>query len=154
MARIKCYDLFLDKNLLPYLSAVSEFGIQAEKFMTPKELAGILKELFQAQDRAEEHLYLLCRRGEKIVGMFDAAHGGSYGMVISPREIFQRALLCGATDIFIVHNHPSGKLSPSAEDRAFTKRIKEAGALMGIQLNDSVIISREGYFSFLEKGYL
>jgi DNA repair protein RadC len=68
--------------------------------------------------------------------------------------IFQGALKANANAIIIAHNHPSGNLDPSPEDREMTRRIKEAGALLEIRLLDSLILTSHSYTSFVEKGYL
>lgn len=73
---------------------------------------------------------------------------------VHPREIFEPALEHRASACILVHNHPSGRLIPSSQDIAFTKRIEKAAALMGIALVDHIIVSKEGYLSFVEAGYL
>ncbi len=71
-----------------------------------------------------------------------------------PREIFINALKCGAVRIILLHNHPSGDPAPSESDIALTRRIKEAGELIGIQLLDHIIIGDNIYISLKEKGIL
>ena len=72
--------------------------------------------------------------------------------LVHPREVFADAIADRAAGIIIAHNHPSGQLIPSIEDKRVTKRLKEVGTIMGIELLDHVILSREGYFSFREEG--
>ena len=74
--------------------------------------------------------------------------------LVHPREVFSDAITDRAAGIIIAHNHPSGQLVPSIEDKRVTKRLKEVGTLMGIELLDHLILSREGYFSFREEGIL
>lgn len=74
--------------------------------------------------------------------------------VISPREIFLEALSARAVQIILLHNHPSGDARPSREDLQATKRVFEAGELLGIQLTDHIIIGEHTYVSFREKHYL
>ena len=71
--------------------------------------------------------------------------------VVNCREILIRALLCGATNIIIIHNHPSGVPEPSREDVQITKKLQEASELIGIQFSDHIIIGRDGYYSFNEE---
>ena len=71
--------------------------------------------------------------------------------LVHPREVFADAIADRAAGIIIAHNHPSGQLTPSLEDKRVTKRLKEVGSIMGIELLDHVILSREGYFSFREE---
>jgi len=72
--------------------------------------------------------------------------------LVHPREVFADAIADRAAGIIIAHNHPSGQLTPSLEDRRVTKRLKEVGTIMGIELLDHLILSREGYLSFREEG--
>ncbi len=74
--------------------------------------------------------------------------------LVHPREIFRDAIRESGASIIIAHNHPSGVLVPSREDIASTKRIKEAGSIIGIELLDHVIISQGAYLSLKEAGYL
>ncbi len=72
--------------------------------------------------------------------------------LVHPREVFSDAISDRAAGIIIAHNHPSGQLEPSIEDKRVTKRLKEVGTIMGIELLDHVILSREGYLSLREEG--
>ncbi|MBI2591647.1 MAG: DNA repair protein RadC [Candidatus Brennerbacteria bacterium] len=67
--------------------------------------------------------------------------------VIHPREVFRPALSCSAVAVILAHNHPSGVLTPSADDVHITTQIKEAGVIIGIELVDHVIVSKEGFAS-------
>jgi len=68
--------------------------------------------------------------------------------IVHPRETFRRAIIEGAASIIIAHNHPSGEVDPSDDDTRVTKRMFEAGELLGITLLDHIVFSSEGYFSF------
>ena len=72
--------------------------------------------------------------------------------LISPRELFIDALQMGAVYIILIHNHPSGDPTPSKDDILITKRVNEAGNLIGIELLDHIIIGDNSYVSFREKG--
>ncbi len=74
--------------------------------------------------------------------------------LIHPREIFREAIREAGASIIVAHNHPSGVLTPSREDIAATKRIRDAGAIIGIELLDHVIICATSYLSMKEAGYL
>lgn len=69
--------------------------------------------------------------------------------IIHPREVFKPALQYSAVAVVLVHNHPSGELAPSDADKAVTKQLFEAGTLLGIELIDHVIVSRNGFASIL-----
>lgn len=70
--------------------------------------------------------------------------------IIHPREVFRPAISCSAAGVVLVHNHPSGILEPSAEDRRVTKQIKDAGVLIGIELIDHLIVAADGFKSIIE----
>ena len=74
--------------------------------------------------------------------------------IVHPREVFREAIREGGAGIIIAHNHPTGELVPSREDVNTTKRIAEAGTIVGIPLLDHVIITNTGYYSFKEGGYI
>jgi DNA repair protein RadC len=72
--------------------------------------------------------------------------------LIHPRETFRTAILKNCASVIIVHNHPSGSLEPSEEDLAVTKRLKDAGKLLGIEVLDHVIVTADSYASLRDKG--
>ena len=72
--------------------------------------------------------------------------------LVHPREVYADALTDRAAALVVAHNHPSGKVDPSPEDREVTSRLMAAGETLGIRLLDHVIFSLEGYYSFLEHG--
>jgi DNA repair protein RadC len=74
--------------------------------------------------------------------------------LVHPREIFEPAVALHAASIVVAHNHPSGDLSPSAEDREVTKRLAAAGDILGIDLIDHIIVSSRGWVSFDQKGWM
>lgn len=74
--------------------------------------------------------------------------------IVHPREIFINAIRETGSAIIMVHNHPSGSLIPSDADINITKRISQAGEIIGIQLLDHIIVSERSYFSFRDEGYL
>ena len=89
----------------------------------------------------------------KITGIFEVSRGSLSSAIVHPREIFKRALLNNAASIFCIHNHPSGDTKPSQEDITTTKRLKEAGALLGITVLDHLIIGDSGdFYSFKADG--
>ena len=80
-----------------------------------------------------------------------ASIGTATASLIHPREIFQPAIAVGAVALIVSHNHPSGDPRPSAEDHAITKRLVEAGHLLGIQLLDHVVCGTGGFYSTREQ---
>lgn len=86
-----------------------------------------------------------------------AVHVVSVGSVdscsVNPREVYGPALQLAATAIAVAHNHPSGDPTPSPEDRAVTKRLMDAGELLGVQLLDHIVIGSARYYSFTSEGF-
>lgn len=74
--------------------------------------------------------------------------------LVHPREVFREAIRNAAAALLLVHHHPSGDPSPSAEDRSVTDRLVAAGCLLGIRVVDHVIVADGGYFSFQEAGLI
>jgi len=74
--------------------------------------------------------------------------------LVHPREVFRDAIREGAASLIVAHNHPTGELTPSKEDISTTRRLVEAGTIIGIPILDHVIITDTSYYSFKEGGYL
>lgn len=114
--------------------------------------------LYYGQDlkhKESEQLMLLALNSKSVVlGEFIISTGTVNSSIASPREIFMIALRAKAVSIILLHNHPSGDPTPSREDEIVTRRIKEAGDMIGISLIDHIIIGNNNYISFREKGYL
>ena len=85
----------------------------------------------------------------KPLGVFVVTVGTVDASIVSSRDVFQAALLCNASSIFILHNHPSGDPTPSKEDIEVTDRLKKAGELMRIPLLDHVIVGEKRYYSIV-----
>ncbi len=117
---------------------------------TGADVAFVTKEL---RDKKQEYFMALTVNG---AGHLIEKHVVSIGTlnesIVHPRDVFNRALVDHAAGVILVHNHPSGDLSPSAEDVNLTGRLSEAGTLLGIKIFDHVIVGRTGYFSFVENG--
>jgi DNA repair protein RadC len=96
----------------------------------------------------EQFKILLTNRANKVLGIFEVSIGGIAGTVADPKLIFIAALKAGASGLILSHNHPSGNLNPSQADIDLTRRIKEAGKLLEIQLLDHVILTSEGILFF------
>lgn len=74
------------------------------------------------------------------IGFYIATVGTVDASLVEPKVIFSRAICLLATSVILVHNHPSGDLSPSREDRCVTERLKEAGQILGVRVLDHIII--------------
>lgn len=128
----------------------SAYYKEITSLQSPETVELAMNTLFQAKFLPEEHMWLLALNVKnKPIGVFELSHGTVNCCVITPREIFMRALLCGASQIILVHNHPSGEVTPSNEDDLTTKRVIEAGNLLSMSLLDHIIIGRNGHYSYL-----
>jgi DNA repair protein RadC len=102
----------------------------------------------------EEFWILLLNRANRLIKKYQVSQGGVAGTVADPKIIFKVALSELASGIILAHNHPSGNLTASQADMDLTKKIKEAGKLLEIQVLDHLIISGQKYFSFADEGIL
>lgn len=119
------------------------------------KIVQVMNDIFAMNRQAEEYLYLVAMNTKcKPISFFEVSHGTHREAMVGCREIFIRVLLCGASNMVIVHNHPSGLPNPSGEDFAVTKKIKAAAELIGILFCDHIIIGKEEYYSFHEAGEL
>ena len=100
----------------------------------------------------EQFKVLLLNRANKVLGIIDVSTGGVTGTIADPKVIFVAAIKTNACAIIMAHNHPSGNLRPSQADIDLTRRMKEGGKLLEIQLLDHVIVTTEGYYSFADEG--
>lgn len=116
----------------------------------------ILAELFPEETIClqEQFVVLYVNRANKVIGSYQLSKGGLTGTVADVRLILSVALKTLASGLIIAHNHPSGNLKPSEADIGLTKKIKQSAKLMDIELLDHIIISDEGYFSFVDEGIL
>ena len=126
---------------------------EAPAFTAPEAIAAFYMEEMRHKEQEEMHLMILNTK-QRLIRDILLFRGTFNHSPVSPREIFIEALRYHAASIVLVHNHPSGDPTPSAEDRRTTVRIQEAGAMLGIRLLDHVIIGEQAYFSFKERGIL
>lgn len=89
-----------------------------------------------------------------ITGKEVVSIGTLNSSLVHPREVFRTAIIKNCAAVIVAHNHPSDSLEPSAEDLLVTKRLQESGKLLGIELLDHVIVSRDGFRSFKESNLL
>lgn len=121
---------------------------------SPEDAANIGRNFMHIHEESEEYLYLICMNVKnKIIGVFEVSHGNVNSSIFGVREIFQKALLANAVSIIVMHNHPSGDPKPSREDIEVTKRLVEAGKIIGVEVLDHIIVG-DSYTSLKEKGFI
>lgn len=121
---------------------------------SPEDAATIGRGFMRIHEEPEEYMYMICMNTKnRIIGVFEISHGTVNSSIVGVREIFQKALLANAVSILIMHNHPSGDPTPSREDIEITRRIVEAGKILGVQVLDHIIVGDQ-YTSLKEKGHM
>jgi len=132
------------EDITNYLKPGSRFTAPQQVYETFNFLMKETKEMF---------LTLHLDGKNRIIAMDLVSVGSLNQSIVHPREVFKTALLSNAASIILIHQHPTGDPNPSSEDLAITRRLKEAGELMGIKVLDHIIIG-ESYLSFVERGLL
>ncbi len=111
----------------------------------------IYTEVRHFASREQEHLIVVLLNGaHEVISTEVATIGLVNRTLVHPREVFSSAIEKRATAICIAHNHPSGNIMPSEEDKEVTKRLKNSSVILGIKLLDHIIFSQDSYYSFLE----
>ncbi len=140
-------DVFIREVRVSYLQTAE----QQFRMRSPQDVAGFVRKILS--DNSREHIVALYFDGSNTVASFSTISiGTATSATVHPREIFQRAISCGAVSLVICHNHPSGNTTPSPEDQRVTRRLKEAGDLLGIPLLDHVIVTDSSFYSFKDHG--
>ncbi len=115
----------------------------------------VYETLYDYRDRRQEHFVVMTLDGAShIINIRTVFIGTLTQSIVHPREVFADAIADRAAGIIVAHNHPSGTLHASHADIRITERLKEVGSLVGIELLDHVILTRNGYFSFSDEGML
>lgn len=132
----------------------NETPYSGEKINTPVKGVKLLNNMFSMDCQPAEIFVMLALDCQKQpIGCFLVHQGTISSTVVSPRDVFQRALLVNAHSIIIAHNHPSGDPKPSMSDVELTKTLREVGKSLGVRVADSLIIGDNGrYLSFEEEG--
>ncbi|MED1203500.1 JAB domain-containing protein [Heyndrickxia acidicola] len=108
-----------------------------------------------AEEDREVFLVMMLNTKNQVVGLHRAHVGSLNASIVHPRDVMKSAILNNAASIIVSHQHPSGDTIPSKEDIEVTRRLAEAGRILGIQVLDHVIVSQTGnHTSLKEKGYL
>lgn len=131
----------------------SSQALQKNKINGAKDAAAFFQPLY-ADYRHEVFSVLFLNRGQRINHFEEISSGGVTGTVVDPKLIMKKALEHEAVNLILCHNHPSGNLQPSSEDKTLTKKICNAALLLDMNVLDHLIVSTHGYFSFADEGLL
>jgi len=149
---------------MKYYKQIQKFNIVSEKTTIDKykvasssEINKIIRSIADFNnniDIVEEVNVLLLSKSNMIIGYANISKGGISSSIVDIRIVMKYAIDSLASSIVLIHNHPSGNLRPSNSDKDITKKIKNACALLEIQLLDHIIITSDDYYSFADQGIL
>lgn len=111
----------------------------------------LFQPMFSGLDHEQFHALLLDRR-RRLLGYRVLTRGSDRFTVVDPPQLFRAALAVGAAAVLVAHNHPSGDPTPSSQDRDVTRRLAEAGAVIGIDLLDHLVLAGDRYVSLAASG--
>jgi len=133
------------EEITDYLKTGTRYNTPSQVYETFRFLMKETKEMFMT-------LHL---DGKNRIVCMDLVSIGSLNQsIVHPREVFKTACISNAAAIICVHQHPTGDPTPSSEDISITRRLKEAGEIMGIKVLDHIIVGDGEYMSFVERGLL
>lgn len=138
--------------VLSVLELGKRFGSERVEILSPEAVSNLCNDIRASQREHFVAFYLdsqnkLIERQVVSIGILDAS-------LVHPREVFEPALLLHAASIIVAHNHPSGSLEASQDDREVSNRLIDVGKLLGIGLVDHIIVTKEGFMSFKQKNLL
>jgi DNA repair protein RadC len=126
-----------------------------KKIESPYDAYKAITEITKVQEEAQEVFgILILNTKNKIVAVHEVSRGALNSSLVHPREVFKPAVLHNAAAIICFHNHPSGDPEPSREDIEITKRLVEAGKIMGIEILDHIIVGDDRYVPLKERGVM
>jgi len=161
LAEASIEELSLIKGIGPakatQLKAVFEIGrrtssqtspYKSKDLSDPKKVYELVKS--KLKDYHKEHFYMIALNSRNH-SITEVSVGNLNSSIVHPREVFEEAIKNKAASVIFVHNHPSGDPEPSEDDLIVTKRLVEAGKILGIEAKDHIIITKTSFFSFKEK---
>lgn len=128
--------------------------INGEGFESPYEAASIFRSAGLHMRMQEELWALMVNNRKQVIGLCVVSIGSASQSLAQPSDVFRTAVILGATAVIVAHNHPSGDPTPSDIDIATTKRLQEAGHVLGVELLDHIILGEHGYTSLKEQGVM
>jgi DNA repair protein RadC len=140
----------LSKRLLKENVEIEKARVRKNAITTPSEIVKIIQT--EIEDYSKEHFFVISFDVRNRVLAIDKTSKGTLSAsLVHPRETFESAIRRHAAQIIVAHNHPSGDCEPSEDDIRITKRLYEAGKIMGIELIDHIIVTKENYCSLKDK---
>ena len=146
----------MGKSKACIVAAMLEFGrrkwASGQRIRNPTDIHGIIRH--HADRRQERFLCLSLNCAHEVLAVRIVTIGLVNRTIVHPREVFADPILDRASAIIVAHNHPSGNLQPSDEDREITDRLKAAGDILGLNFLDHLIFSDNSFFSFRQEGLI
>lgn len=149
-----------DTSLVPYrvpryriaLVCEEDASLLSVPLQTSTAAAALLRPCFDGLDREQ---FVVCGLDAKLsaIGINVVSIGSLTLSIVHPREVFKALILMNASACLCAHNHPSGEVTPSQEDRVLTTRLRAAGELLGITLLDHLILGTDRVYSFADQGW-
>lgn len=131
---------------------VTGYFTTGTRYTAPQQVYDAFSFLMQ---ETKEMFIALHLDGKNRIVCVDLVSVGSLNQsIVHPREVFKTALLSNAAAVLLIHQHPTGDPSPSSEDISITRRLKEAGEILGLKVLDHIIIGDGEYLSFVERGLI
>lgn len=128
------------------------YAIKDKRITTPGDIFPLIAHF---ADRRQEHFICISLNGaHEVISARQITSGLVNRTVVHPREIYADPITDRACAIVVAHNHPSGNMEPSKEDVDITRRLQQAGQILGIPLLDHLVFCKESYFSFVEHGII
>ena len=127
--------------------------IRGQRFLSSRDVDAALRPRL-AKESVEHFLAIPLDARNRPMGELRLARGGLSACPVMPADVFGPLLRQAASGVIFVHNHPSGSPDPSSEDAELTRRLVQAGDILGIRVLDHIIIAQEGFFSFLDAGWM
>ena len=104
-------------------------------------------------DKRSEEVFVMATIDvrNKVTGLFEVSTGTLNSSLVTPREVFKRAILQNAAGIVLGHNHPSGNIDASSDDINITKKLVQSGKILGVNVDDHIIVGNEGNYSSMKE---
>ena len=139
--------MYVRELVVSYRRRQTLLASESRLLATPREAAAVFLSIMG--EEAVEVFSILClTTKQRLIAYHQVSRGGIDRTPVSPREVFQVALLAHAATIVVGHNHPSGDPTPSPDDVALTRRLTQAGEILGVEVIDHLIIGDGRYYSF------
>ena len=124
---------------------------KSKELTDPEKVYRLIKS--KLKDYHKEHFYIIALNSRNH-SIAEVSIGSLNASIVHPREVFAEAIKSKAASVIFAHNHPSGDPEPSEDDLVLTKKLVESGKILGIEVADHIIIAKDGFFSFKNKGLI